>query len=171
MPTGCNPTPSGNDNGGVIELQCQDGGPTDCRSSHNASSIPTPGKMLLPGLLPRMEQRYKFPGERVNGLNLVRLKLIASATSQTDIFKPGRSAARQRQNMVKRESNPAIDFLSQTIRATSAIMLLNLGFEVNRNVSRHNQSDLRNLMSPPAQQGRCLSFTEHEAICLGAKLS
>lgn len=118
-----------------------------------------------------MEQRYPFTRERVNGLDLSGLKLIARATSQTNIFKTGRSPLRQRQNVVEREGNAAIECLSQTVRATSAVVLLNLGFEVNRNVSRHKRSELRHRMPAPAQQGSCLGFAEHEAIRLSTKLS
>lgn len=171
MPTGSDPAASGNHNGWVIELQSEDGGPTGRRFSLNASAIPTPGEMVLPGLLARMKQRNPLTSEGVKGIGLIRLKLIARATSQTNIFKSCRSLTRQRQNVVEREGNAAIECLSQTIRATSAVVLLNLGFEVNRNVSRHAQLGMRNRMPAPAQQGRCLSFAEHKAVGLSAKLN
>lgn len=94
--------------------------------------------MLVPGLLPRMKQRHQFTSEGIDRFNLIRLELIARATRQTDILKARSSSTRLGQNVVERERNAAINFLSQAVAATTAILLLNLILEANRNISGHS---------------------------------
>jgi hypothetical protein len=59
-------------------------------------SVETPGEVILPVLLSRMEQGRKFLCERVDGANGVRLELVARPARQADVIEGRQSAARCR---------------------------------------------------------------------------
>jgi len=66
-------TPGGHDER-VVHPQRHHGRPTDRGRAFDFRSVETPGEVILPVLLPWMEQGRRFLCERVNGANGVRLE-------------------------------------------------------------------------------------------------
>lgn len=122
----------------AVHLQCQHRRSPYGSFSLYSRTILTPGKMIGPALLTRMEQRHQFASQRVDRLRDSRFKLVARTTSQTHILKRGCSTPHLRQNVIHRQGNTAIHSLSQAIATPIAIRLLNLAPQVNRNITRHN---------------------------------
>ena len=125
--------------------------------------------MILPVLLPRMEQGRRFLCERVDGSNGVRLELVACPARQADVIEGRQSAARCRRDVVIRQRGAAHRFAREAVAARPSISGIDLRAQRLRNPGRH---DLGNqlwdgyLVTAPAQEDGGVRLDEHEPIGL-----
>jgi hypothetical protein len=77
MPPGLHPPPPGLDEKGIVELQGDYSRPANRCQAKDMHPIGAPGKVLIPVLLTRIEQRDGLAGERICGVSACSFVAIA----------------------------------------------------------------------------------------------
>ena len=100
MTSDTHPDRAGCDNEGVVQLERFDGRPPACGQPYESRPVFTPGKVIQPMLVARVEKRDLFSRFRVYGMGPGLLIAIARRTCQTQILRCGRPIKGTRDNVI-----------------------------------------------------------------------
>src|SRR5262245_22867990 len=84
----------------IVELECHDSSTATCGASDDLGAIGTPVEVARPALLSRVIQPHPSACQRIDGVSLCALEVVAHATGQPQVRLVIRAAAGSRDGML-----------------------------------------------------------------------
>jgi len=135
------PATSGGHDERMVHPQRHHGRSADRGRAFDLRSVETPGEVILPALLRRVEQGRRFLRERVDGANGIRLELVARSARQADVIEGRPSATRCWCDVIIRQRDTTHGFAREAVAARPSISGIDLCAQRLRNPSRHDLVD------------------------------
>ncbi len=118
MPTSGYPEPSRQNETRSIQLEGSYGCPSDVRRPVDSSCALGPCEVLLPWLLPWIEDSHPDPGLRIDNEEAVALVFVTRRTGQPEVVLRRRPAEGSRKQMIELHRSADDNFLGQAVTAT-----------------------------------------------------
>lgn len=127
--------------------------------------------MIGPGLLPRVKQGCRFPGQWILSTGGAAFELVAAAAGKAEVFKSGFTTLGLRLYVVYGHWLASVGFGRVALCTVAIVGLKQPIAQIRGKIAHWLQFVWRwNLMPTPLQQGRRVNFAQHLPVKVGAKL-
>jgi hypothetical protein len=137
MPADTDPTPACINDDLVIDVECDDCGPTNSRQTYKAYSCCIPGKVVDPGVLTGMKYGHQLTGKWFLYPGGWPFEFITPTAGKTQVVKRALATLCFGDDVVYNHGLAAIGFGCLTISATVIVYFNQLLAQFGRQVSAH----------------------------------